>query len=443
MQDATLFPGMDVTNPINSSALDASARLMDPPRLRRPERGQVLMEPCCLEDRLPSDHPARTIWAVVEKLDLSQFYDAITARGSEPGRSTTDPRLLVALWLFAATEGLGNGRELDRLCRAHDAYRWLCGGVSLNYHTLNDFRVAHEAALDDLFTKVLATLMHHDVVTIKRISQDGTRVRASAGASSFRSRPTLEKRLAEAKAHVEALKQQAQESPAESARRHAAQERGARERLSRLEAAIAELPKVEAAKAALRSDKPSKKQPPRVSMTDPDARKMKMGNGGFNPAYNVQLAADTESRAIVAVEVTNEGTDNRQSEPLRQQVEQRTGRPVKEHLLDGGYLNLEVIERTETAGVQVYLPVHPNQKQSRKGKKAGPGVTAWLNRMETPEGKTLYLKRAATSETVNADLKTYRGLLGFRVRGLAKVRCVALWSALAYNILRFAEVLMT
>ena len=178
-------------------------------------------------------------------------------------------------------------------------------------------------------------------------------------------------------------------------------------------------------------------------MTDPEARKMKMGNGGFNPAYNVQLAADTESRAIVAVEVTNEGTDNRQSEPLRQQVEQRTGRQVKEHLLDGGFLNLEVIERTETSGVEVYLPIHPNQKRSEKEKKAGPGVTAWRNRMETAEGKTIYLQRAATSETVNADLKTYRGLLGFRVRGLAKVRCVALWSALAYNILRFAEVLMT
>jgi transposase len=443
MQDARLFPGMDVSNPINFSSLDASVRLMDPPRLRRPDRRQVLMEPCCLEDRLPTDHPARTIWAVVEKLDLSPFYAAITARGSDPGRSATDPRLLVALWLFAATEGLGNGRELDRLCREHDAYRWLCGGVSLNYHTLNDFRVAHETALDDLFTKVLATLMHHKVVTVTRISQDGTRVRASAGVGSFRSRATLEKRLQEAKAHVEALKKQGEESPAESARRQAARERGARERAGRLEAAIAELPKVEAAKAALRADKPSKKQSPRVSMTDPEARKMKMGNGGFNPAYNVQLAVDTESRAIVAVEVANEGTDNRQSEPLRQQVAQRTGGPVKEHLLDGGYWNLEVIERTETSGVQVYLPVHPNQTQSGKRKKGGPGVTAWRNRMETAEGKSIYRQRAATSETVNADLKTYRGLLGFGVRGLAKVRCVALWSALAYNVLRFAEVLMT
>jgi len=443
MQDATLFPGMDVSNPIISSPLAATALLMDRPRLRRPDRQQVLMEPCCLEDRLPTDHPARTIWAVVEKLDLSQFYAAITARGSEPGRSATDPRLLVGLWLFAATEGVGTGRELDRLCREHDAYRWLCGGVSMNYHTLNDFRVAHETALDDLFTKVLAMLMHHDLVTVTRISQDGTRVRASAGVSSFRSRATLEKRLLEAQAHVEALKKQAEEGPAESARRQAARERGARERVSRLVAAMAELPKVEAAKAALRADKPSKQQPPRVSMTDPEARKMKMGNGGFNPAYNVQLAADTQSRAIVAVEVANEGTDNRQSEPLRRQVEQRTGRKVEEHLLDGGYLNLDVIERTETSGVRLYLPVHPNQTQSAKAKPAGPGVTAWRGRMETPEGKTIYLQRAATSETVNADLKTHRGLRGFGVRGLAKVRCVALWSALAYNVLRFAEALMT
>lgn len=443
MQDAMLFPGMGVSNPIQASPRHDAAPPMDPPRLRRPNRQQVLMEPCCLEDRLPMDHPARTIWAIVEKLDLSQFYAAITARGSDPGRSATDPRLLVALWLFAATEGVGNGRELDRLCREHDAYRWLCGGVGMNYHTLNDFRVGHEAALDDLFTKVLATLMHYDVVTVTRISQDGTRIRASAGASSFRSRATLEKRLLEAQAHVEALKRQAEESPAESARQQAARERGARERASRLEAAMAELPKIEAAKAALRADKPSKKQPPRVSMTDPEARKMKMGNGGFNPAYNVQLAADTQSRAIVAVEVANDGTDNRQSEPLRQQVEQRTGGKVEEHLLDGGYLNLDVIERTETSGVRVYLPIHPNQTQSGKGKKAGPGVTAWRERMETSEAKTIYRQRAATSETVNADLKTHRGLRGFGVRGLAKVRCVALWAALAYNVMRFAEVLMT
>lgn len=443
MQDATLFPGMDESNPIASAPLNAAAWPLDPPRLRRPDRQQVLLEPCCLEDRLPTDHPARTIWAVVERLDLSQFYAAITARGSEPGRSATDPRLLVALWLFAATAGVGNGRELDRLCREHDAYRWLCGGVGMNYHTLNDFRVAHEAALDDLFTKVLALLLHHDVVTVTRISQDGTRVRASAGVGSFRSRATLEKRLLEAQAHVAALKQQAEESPAESARQRAARARGARERASRLEAALAELPKVEAAKAALRADKPSKKQPPRVSMTDPQARKMKMGNGGFNPAYNVQLAADTQSRAIVAVEVVNEGTDNRQSEPLRQQVERRTGHKVEEHLLDGGYLNGDVIERTETSGVRLYLPVHPNQARNGNEQKGGPGVTAWRERMGTAEGKSIYLQRAATSETVNADLKTHRGLWAFKVRGLAKARCVALWSALAYNVMRFAEVLMT
>ncbi len=184
-----------------------------------------------------------------------------------------------------------------------------------------------------------------------------------------------------------------------------------------------------------------------------------MGHGGFNAAYNVQLAVDTQSRAIVGVEVTNEGTDNRQSEPLRQQVEQRTGRKVQEHLLDGGYMNLEMIERSEASGVQVVLPVHPNQTSSETtrsgttsrelqfartpGKRAGPGVRAWRQRMESPEGRKLYQQRAATSETVNADLKTHRGLKGFAVRGLAKVRCVTLWSALAYNVLHFAEVLMS
>jgi transposase len=190
MQTTSFFPGTDAVV-ATGDGVGVNDNSFAAPRLRRPDRQQTTLEPCCLDDRLPPDHPARTIWKVVERLDLSAFYTPIAARGSDPGRAATDPKLLVAVWLYAAVEGVGSGRELDRLCREHDAYRWLCGGVSLNDHTLNDFRVAHGQALDDLFTKVLASLMHHDVVKVNRISQDGTRVRASAGKSSFR-------RLAEA-----------------------------------------------------------------------------------------------------------------------------------------------------------------------------------------------------------------------------------------------------
>ena len=404
------------------------------------------MEPCCVEERLAVDHPVRTIWSVVERLDLSAFYACITARGSDPGRAATDPKLLVALWLYAAVEGVGNGRELDRLCREHDAYKWLCGGVAMNYHTLNDFRVGHAKALDDLFTRVLATLLHHDVVKVHRASQDGTRVRASAGTGSFRRKPRLEERLVEARAHVEALKQQGDEVPGESARKRAAQERAAGERAGRLEAALAEFPKIEEIRSRQPKAKRDKHREARVSTTDPDARKMKMSNGGFNPAYNVQIAADTESRAILAIEVTNHGCDSGEDRGLRAQIHRRTGQKLKEHLLDGGYIDRKGIEQASQDGVDIYMPLPKTAGDGqvcRAFPGDSPGVTAWRNRMVSEESKAIYKLRASTSETVNADLKSFRGLHALTVRGLSKVRCAALWSALAYNVMHFARVLVT
>ncbi len=305
--------------------------------------------------------------------------------------------------------------------------------------------MGHGAALDDLFTRVLATLLHHDVVQVTRITQDGTRVRASAGSGSFRRRATLEQRLAEARAHVAALKQQADEAPELSAQRRAARERVARERLTRLEAALEELPKVEAAKAQLRADKPGKKNAPRVSMTDPQARRMKMADGGFRPAYNVQIGSDPQSRAIVEIEVTNHGTDHGEDQPLRAKVERRSGRKVREHLLDGGYVKREAIEHAAVAGVAIYAPLPATGKGGavcthRPGD--SPGVAAWRARMTDPASRAIYKQRASTAETINADLKTWRGLGSFAVRGLAKCRCVALWAALAYNLMHFAPVLL-
>jgi len=404
----------------------------------------MTLEPCCWDERLPADHPVRTIWSVVERLDLSAFYRAIEARGSEPGRAATDPRLLVALWLYAATQGIGNGRQLARLCEMHDAYRWLCGGVTVNYHTLNDFRVGHEKALDELFTTVLASLMNHGIVQVKRISQDGTRVRASAGAKSFRRRSRLERLREEAQAHVEALKKQSEDQPAESARRRAARERAARERASRLETALHEMSQLELTKAQQRDDKPCKKNEPRASTTDPQARRMRLPAGGFGPAYNVQIATDPESRAIVGIDVTSHGTDHGEDGPLREQVEQRSGRKVEEHLLDGGYVKRESIEDAADQGVAIYAPLPATGTGGSvciHNPSDTPAVAAWRARMISPAGRETYKQRAATSETVNADLKTFRGMAAFAVRGLKKVRCVALWSALAYNVLRFAETL--
>ena len=227
--------------------------------------------------------------------------------------------MLLALWLYAATQGIGCGRKLDRLCTESDPYRWLRGGVSVNYHTLNDFRVDHEEALDDLLTQMLAVLIEAGIVSVGRIAQDGTRIRANAGTNSFQEGETLEKHLRAAREHLEAIKQAAAD-PKLSAQQEAARERAARERQRRLEQALAELEEVKRAKAQ-QKDKPSKDHPPRASSTDPEARMMRMPDGGTRPAYNLELAADCDSRAIVGVATTNAGSDAGQDQPMRDQVE--------------------------------------------------------------------------------------------------------------------------
>lgn len=425
-------------------------------RLRQPLRSQFVFRTECLEDLLPEDHPARIIWEVTGNLDLSTFYAPIRAREGSVGRDATDPRLLIALWLYAATEGVGSARELARLCLEHDGYRWLCGGLHLSYHTLSDFRVSHGKALDELLTQVLAALVEKKLVEVWRISQDGTRVRACVGAGSFRRRERLESLLAQSKAHVEELKRQMEEpgqAGALSARRQAAQQRAARERQQRLEEALALLPELESrqqklSKKVSAKDKAEKLQPPRVSTTDPGVRIMKMADGGFRPAINVQLTCDPSSRAIVGVEVSPQGVDTGLSEPMREQVEKRTGEKVREHLLDGGYLDLKEIERAAGSGVDLYVPPKPPRNRAKRATayepKASdsPEVAAWRQRMGSEEGKAIYKLRGSTIETVNADLKTYRGLGPLTVRGLAKVRCAVLWSVLAYNLLHFSASLL-
>lgn len=447
--DTTALPGMESAIGFGSEGMESSALPAGEPRLRRPDRQQVYLVPCRLEELLPDDHEARTVWAVVEKLDLSAFYEPIQARGSEPGRSATDPRLLVALWLFATLKGVGSARELARLCQEHDAYRWLCGGVPVNHHTLSDFRTGHERALDDLFTQVVASLVLCGAVKGERITQDGTRVRASAGAASFRRAERLKELLQQARVQVEQLKAElgAPAAAQRSAAQRAARERAARERVARIEQALGQLPQLRVAQEKL-SQKvaAARAKQPRVSTSDPQARVMKMPNGGFHPAYNIQLASEPQSRAIVGVAVTNSGVDSGQAEPMRQQVETRTGRTVKEHLIDGGYLRLEEIDRAARAAVRLYVPPKPPRNRARRCSayepraSDSPAQAAWRERMGSPAGQEVYKLRAATSETVNADLKTHRGLERLLVRGTNKVRCVALWAALAYNLMHFGSV---
>ena len=427
-------------------------------RLRRPDRTQVVMRMECDDDLIPDAHQARVIWQVVQRLDLSAFAEPIKARQGVCGRDSTDPALLVSLWLYAATRGVGSARELARLCKEGKPYQWLCGGVSVNHHTLSDFRVGHAAALDELFTRVIASLVGQGLVKVSRISHDGTRVRACAGAASFRGQARLDKLLAEAKAHVEELSKlldDPERSAGLSAKTKAARRRAAKDRVKRIEAAVGQMPQLKAKQQAAakragngKYGRKLKRNQPRVSTTDPDARVMKMPDGGFAPAVNVQLATDTESRAIVGVDVTNAGSDKGQAEPMRGQVQARTGRTVQEHLMDGGFLVLEEIDRAEASGVTVFAPPPKPSDPSQDGTQYlpkptdSPAQAQWRQRMGDDGGKAIYKERAATSETVNADLKGHRGLVQLTVKGLSKAKCVALWSALAYNLLHFGAALM-
>jgi transposase len=400
---------------------------------------------CSLDDLLVDDHRARIVWSVVDMLDLSRFEASIAARGSDPGRAATDPRILIALWLYASLEGVGNGRGIARLCECHDAYRWLCGGVSLNYHTINDYRVDHGEALDELFTRMIALLVKQELVDVARVAQDGVRIRANASAASFRSSSSLQRLHAEAREHLDALKQQ--NDPALSAQQQAKRLADAADRKARLDEVFRQLPLQEAAqqKAAKRSGLAEKRKT-RLSTSDPDARIMKMPGGDFRPAYNVQLAADVTSRAIVGVTVTHAGADAQQSAPMRGQVEKRSGQKVKEQLLDGGYAALDAIDKAESDGVTIYAPVNPPRKAGNDRYARKPTDTdqtfAWRTRMATDEAKAIYKQRGATIETINGDLTEHRGLRRFPVRGSPKVNCVALWLALACNIPHFGPALI-
>jgi transposase len=358
----------------------------------------------CPDDLVPAQHAVRMVAALVETLDVSGFSEPIKAREGVAGRDATDPGLLVGLWLYASIRGIGSARELARRCEESAGFRWLCGGVTVNHRLLSDFRGDHGAALDELFTQVIASLVDKELVSVSRVSQDGVRVRVSAGAGSFRREERLRKLLGDARRHVEELRRQLEcpeYSAGLSAKQRAARRRAAEEKQQRLEQAIAQLPELkqkqaEAARKAGRGKHGQKIRDtePRVSTSDAEARRMKMPNGGFNPACNVQLATDTESRAIVGVEVSQEGSDAAGlSQPMREQVEQRSGRAVEQHLLDGGYLRVQDIEHAHEQGVELFVSPKPARQPHRRGRELEPkpgdseAVRAWKRRMASGEGK--------------------------------------------------------
>jgi transposase len=422
------------------SAVPAEAAARGKARLRVPQREQVEMRYASLDELLPGDHPARAVWELVGRLDLSAWLVEVQAVEGVCGRNATDPRLLLALWVYATVDGVASARELARRCELHLAYQWLCGTVTVNHHLLSDFRAESGPRLDDLLTQLVAGLLSQGLVTLNRVAQDGMRVRASAGRSSFRRRGRLRECLQAAREQVETLKQLADSDPQQcSAQQQAARQRAAAERAQRLEAALAACDEVEQKRRQSRS---RHKDEPKGSSTDPEARIMQMADGGYRPAYNVQFATDVASGLIVGVDVTNSGSDNGQLRPMAEQLLRRYGKSPHEYLADGGFMNLQDLDHLETEHqCLVYLPLKDEDKQRAAGKDPAArtrrdtnATAAWRVRMQTDAAKAVYKLRAQSAEWVNAVCRNHN-LWRLPVRGKPRCKAVALLHALAHNLL--------
>jgi transposase len=409
-------------------------------RLREPERDQIELRAVDLDSLIGAEHAARVIWAYVERLDLGALEEAVRAREHTPGQAPASPRLLLALWLYATSQGVGSARALARLCESHDAYRWLCGGVSVNYHGLSDFRSGQGELLDRLLIENVATLSAAGVIDLDEVVQDGVRVRASAGSGSYRRRKKLHKELKKARRLVARLQRERDDDPEASNRRvRAARERAARERQARVEAALDKLAELEAERtrrSKTNKAEVAKQGEPRVSTSDPEARVMKMADGGFRPAYNCQVATVAQGQIVVEVSALACGSDRGLLRPMLERLEQRHGCRPKRHLVDGGFHKNDDSEWAAARGIRVYGPAGRSKHKTdpyAPHRKDGPGVAAWRRRMKSPHGKAVY-KRRAPGECINARFRQW-GLTQFTLRGLAKVNTAVRWFALANNIL--------
>lgn len=409
-------------------------------RVRSPMRDQLEMQAVDLESLVGPEDPVRVIWNYVSKLDLSALEAEIAAREHTPGQAPPSPQLMLALWLYATADGVGSARALARLCESHIAYRWLCGGVSVNYHGLADFRTAHGELLDTLLVKSAAGLALAGVVNLDEVIQDGVRVRAAAGAGSFRRKTNLHKELKKARRVVRQLKEELDDDPDASNRRiKAAQERAAREREERVAEALEAMAELEAQRERRQKTNKQateKQGEPRASTTDPQARIMKMADGGFRPAYNCQIATVGDGQVVVDVDAVAVGSDRGLLRPMYTRIWKRYQHRPKRYLVDGGFTKKEDIDWAWGLNTDVYAPATRNKQGNdpyATRAKDEPGVAAWRRRMCSPHGKHVY-KRRAMGEWINARFRNW-GLYRFTVRGVEKVKAVLRLYALANNIL--------
>jgi len=464
------------------------------PRFQPIHRQQLVLRTVDVEQLLEPEHLARAIWEMTGRLDLTPYTDAVRAVEGWAGRPPIDPRLLIALWVYAYSEKVSWAREIERRCAYHPAYQWLTGCEVINHHTLSGFRVQHQKALDGLFAQRLAILSSEGLITLEQVVHDGTKVKAAASGKSFHREPTLRAHLAAAEQRVQAMGDPREEEAAGRSER--AQQRAAREKVARLEQALEELKKVQAAPEG-RKEKAER----RASETDPEARVMKQGDGGYAPSHNVQISTDTAHSLIVGVGVTLEASDQQQRVPALEEVEKQNGRAPDPIIVDDGYTTRENVLAADERGLDLIgSTMEKDAEAVRKGlekrgldpafypqnfrydpetnaytcpqgkrlphratrrRRAGvehqvyqaraacqpgkqgrmivrsenvPAVAAYVAKMQTEAARAAYRRRAPVVEFSNLWLKTKLGLRQFCVRGLQKARCEVLWACLTYNI---------
>jgi transposase len=410
-------------------------------RTREPERNQVAIRFEAPEDVLPADHRARVLWHLLGQLDLSPLLAEAKSVEGRQGRDVLSVRMLLTLWLYAISEGIGSGREIERRLKTDPAFQWIVGDQSVGRTKLNEFRVSHRVALDKIFTDVLAVLLHE----MQLLSLDGargpamrTRVRRQRLALRLvSSRRIAGWRVASRRSSICARCWPRPVRYEADLRARKAREAKAREHAERVEAAIA---------AVKQLDNGRRDSKPRASTTDPEARVMKMPDGGFRPAFNVQLATagspEGGPRTIVGARVTNVGSDMGSVKPMLDDIAQRTGRLPETLLADANHASFEDIKDAAARGVEALVSVPKRSKNAKAQAERAPEIEAWLKRMETDEAKEKFRARASLCELTNAHAKSRFALSTLLVRGIEKVTCVVLLTALVSNLLAHAPSLL-
>lgn len=361
------------------------------PRFQRIDREQLSWRALNVERLIAEDHAARAIWEFVGRLDLSGYCKHIRAVEGFAGRPSLHPQLLISLWIYAYSQGIGSARAIERLCQHEPAYQWLTGMEEVNAHSLSDFRVAHEHELKGLFVQILGLLSAEGLITLERVTQDGTKILALAARDSFKGKDRIERAFRAAEQQVRAVEEVTEE---ESGRRvEAARQRAHRERKERLAAALWQFDQRQSEGGV------KDKKKPRVSVTDPEARIMKQPDGGFAPSYNVQVNADAANGLVVAVGVTQAGNDLNELTSGLERIQENLGSTPKQVVADGGYVSRDNIVAMEERQVDFIAP-QPEEADKGKSNYAVRGVSddyqacrftydAAANSFQCPQGKTL------------------------------------------------------